>query len=84
LPECPSIEDVFSTSDFRKFVLGDENAKVEGANGEYLKASGRSKPVLAFQFALAVENKKIEWANFDKLTHKKISAVVDAVASRLA
>jgi len=83
LPDCPGIEDVFSKSDFKKFVLEDEQAGITGTNAEYLKSAGRSKPVLAFQFALSVSEDKVKWADFEQSTKDKITAVVTAITSRL-
>ncbi|HLP98665.1 MAG TPA: AAA family ATPase [Sideroxyarcus sp.] len=82
-PDCPGIEDVFSTNDFKQFVLLDAQAVVTGSNAEYMKSAGRSKPVAAFQFALSVEQGKVIWANLEQATQKKISAIVSAITSRL-
>lgn len=83
LPDCTGIEDAFSSEDFKKFVLTDEEAVISGTNTEYLKYANRSKPVLAFQFALAVDSGKVTWAGLDQTTQKKIKAIVEAISTRL-
>lgn len=83
LPDCTGIEDVFSTEDFKKFVLLDEQAAITGTNTEFLKSASRSKPVLAFQFAISVDKGGVKWENFDAITKGKITAVVTALSDRL-
>lgn len=83
LPGCIGIEDAFSTADFKKLVLVDDNANITGSNADYLKSAGRSKPVLAFQFSLKVESEEITMDNFDEITTAKIKAITDSIASRL-
>jgi ABC-type polar amino acid transport system ATPase subunit len=80
---CPSIEDVFSLSDFKKFVLQDETAVISSSNGDYLKTSGRSKPVLSFQFFLKVEDGKITLDQLDQTTQKTMLTIVEQIATRL-
>lgn len=83
LPDCTGIEDAFSTEDFKKYVLRDGQAIVNGTNTEFLKQAGRSKPVLAFQFALAVESGEVTLAGLDKITKSKIKAIVEGISTRL-
>lgn len=82
-PDCPGIEDAFSPADFKKYVLNDETAVINGTNTEYLKQANRSKPVLAFQFNLAVESGEVNWTMLNKTSKEKIKAIVDAIESRL-
>lgn len=83
LPNCPTIEDVFSNNDFKKYVLNDAKANYDGGNSEYIKKTARSKPVLAFQFALAVDEGRVKWGGLDSSTQKNISAIISALTSRL-
>jgi predicted ATPase len=83
LPGCTGIEDAFSTYDFKKLVLKESQAVIKNTNTEYLKSSGRSKPVLAFQFALSVNGGEITWSDFDQTTKDKITAIVGALSTRL-
>jgi predicted ATP-dependent endonuclease of OLD family len=45
-----SIEDVFETNDFKKFVLDNEKANISGLNSEYLIENKLEKVLLAKQF----------------------------------
>lgn len=83
LPDCPGIEDAFSTADFKRFILKDENATIGGKTTEYLKSAGRSKPVMAFQFLLAVDEGAVTWDSLEQVTKDRIEAIVEAVKSRL-
>lgn len=84
LPDCPGIEDAFSIADFKRLVLKDEQAAIEGKITDYLKRAGRSKPVMAFQFLLDVNNGHVRWETLGDETKRRITAIVEAVKSRLA
>ncbi|KQV50517.1 hypothetical protein ASC95_14205 [Pelomonas sp. Root1217] len=83
LPDCVGIEDAFSNADFARFVLGDEAINISKENSEFVKTSGRSKPVLAFTFALAVERGEITLAHLSDETKGKITKIVAALTDRL-
>lgn len=83
LPDCPAIEDILEKEDFAKFVLCDETAQIPGTNAEYMKAQGRSKPVLAFQFALAVERGDVTIESFSEASKSRIKKIIDALVLRL-
>ena len=83
LPGCTSIEEVFSPTDFKRFVLNNENADVSLGNAEYLKASHISKPVAAFQFWLAVESGKYKVEAFEAQTTQRIETIVQAIVKLL-
>lgn len=83
MPNCSAIEDAFSAADFAKFVLNDESISFTTTVGEYLKNSGRSKPVLAFNFALRVSQGAISLEDFDGRTKQLINGITTAIASRL-
>ncbi len=78
------IEDVFSTNDFKRFVLNDEEAVVTQKNSELLKRRGRSKPIMALEFKLAVDNGRIKFSQLESATQAAIKEVVDGIVSRLA
>lgn len=83
LPDCPAIEDILEKEDFAKFVLREENTKITGTNAEYVKQQGRSKPVLAFQFALSVERGDVTMDLFTEGSKSRIKKITDALVSRL-
>lgn len=82
-PGCPSIEDAFSKDDFAQFVVNDDVTAIKGTNGEYMKSASRSKPVVAFQFALAVEKGAITMQMLNAESQQRIRTIVEAIASRL-
>lgn len=83
LPDCPGIEDAFSWDDFKKHVLNDVDAVQNGSNVDYIKATSRSKPVLAFQFAQKVSAGVVNRSDFDQVTTQKICKIVNEISSRL-
>ncbi|WLI87725.1 ATP-binding protein [Massilia sp. R2A-15] len=82
-PDCQGIEDAFSANDLKSFVLCDDSTVIESKNSEFLKRSNRSKPVLAYQFLLRVQSGLVSFESLDAATRKKISDIVNAIASRL-
>ena len=83
LPYCAGIEDAFSKPDFKKYVLKDNAADYAVCNSEYLRTNGKSKPVLAFNFALGVTDAEITWNSLDDTSKQNISEIVNALATRL-
>lgn len=83
-PGCPSIEDAFSKRDFARFVANENESAIKTTNGEYMKAASRSKPVVAFQFFLAVESGNVQFGMLTTETKERIRAIIDAIASRLS
>jgi ABC-type lipoprotein export system ATPase subunit len=78
------IEDIFSTSDFKRHVLKDENANIQQKNSEFLKRAGRSKPILALEFKLAIDNGHIRFLDLDEVTQSAIKEAVSNIAGKLA
>ena len=64
--------------------MKDETAAIGGTVTEFLKIAGRSKPVLAFHFALAVSDGKLKLADFTKVTRDRIATTVGAIEALLA
>lgn len=83
IPGCVGIEDAFSTEDFAKLVLEDESLVITVANSEYVKSTSRSKPVLGYRFAIAVENKKITLESLSDDSKNKIRLILSAIEERL-
>jgi ABC-type lipoprotein export system ATPase subunit len=84
LPCGTGIEDVFSTEDFKKHVLNNETAEITGKNCDYLKTAGRSKPVMAYLFSLAVSEGKIKLTDLSKETQGNINATVESLTKILS
>ncbi|WP_084711635.1 ATP-dependent nuclease [Nevskia ramosa] len=81
--DCGGIEDVFSKPDFSNFVLNEKIASRSESNSDYVKQTRRSKPVLAFQFKLRVDNGDLKLSDFDKETAEKITALTSKIEQRL-
>lgn len=79
----PGIEDVFSKPDFARFVLDEPAVTYAESNSAYVKKNEISKPVLAFQFLIAVREGKIAVGAFEQDTTTRMRDVVKAVADRL-
>ncbi|TXC86440.1 hypothetical protein [Paraburkholderia azotifigens] len=84
LKGCDGIEDIFSTDNFKRYVLKDESANIQQKNSEFLKRANRSKPVLALEFKLAVDNGHIRLVDLDEATQTSIKEVVGNIAGKLA
>lgn len=83
LPECPTIEDAFSTDDFSKFILKNESVKIPGTNADYIKSKQISKPMLAFGFARDVSDGKLTLDLLTPDSQRKIKGIVTAIEERL-
>jgi hypothetical protein len=81
--DCWGIEDVFSTHDFKRYILRDEQAHVSGKNTEFLKTAKRSKPVMAYQFWQDVQASVLDGTKLEAATLSKIEEVVGEICKRL-
>lgn len=69
------IEDLFSTSDFKNFVLH-KKANISGSNLDYLEKNNLSRNILAANFYLSVQNNKSRFIDFDEETRENFSVLV--------
>ncbi len=69
-------EDIFSTLDFKKFVLQKREGITE-RNSEYIQEQGISRTILASQFINYCEQKKVKITDFDSETRKNIQWLMD-------
>lgn len=83
IPNCTSIEEAFSTSDFKRLVIMNTDATIEGDNSAYLKSAQISKPVTAFQFWMAVESGKIQRSDLDQNTLTAIDSICNTLENLL-
>ncbi|MFM0000201.1 AAA family ATPase [Paraburkholderia dipogonis] len=84
LKGCDGIEDIFSTNDFKRHVLKDAAANVQQKNSDFLKRAGRSKPILALEFKLAVDNEQVRFTDLDDATQSAIKETVGSITKLLA
>ena len=71
LKEFPQIEDIFSTIDFKRFVLH-ERIGITESNSEFIKLNNYSRTKLASGFMLHVLHEKIKIDDFDEETRHNI------------
>jgi predicted ATP-dependent endonuclease of OLD family len=70
-----SVEDIFSTIDFKNFVLH-ERIGITESNSEYIEMKELSRAKLAADFILDVENNKLKIKDFDDETVDNINKVI--------
>jgi len=73
-----SIEDIFSTIDFKNFILH-KRVGITESNSEYIIMNELSRAKLAADFILDVQNNKLTIDNFDEETVGKINKLVDII-----
>ncbi|MBN1598058.1 MAG: AAA family ATPase [Bacteroidales bacterium] len=71
-------EDVFSTLDFKKYVL-QTRVGITSKNSEYIIENGLSRTVLASQFLNYCENKRLTIKDFDDNTRANINKLIDKI-----
>ena len=82
IPDCPGIEDMFSSPDFRKYVL-ENDASYATANSQHVKDSALSKPVLAYKFWIKVSSGEIKLKDFDDDTRGRMTTIAKEISTRL-
>ena len=75
-----SIEDIFSPSDFKEFVLGDKNKNFTEANSDYVKKSKLDKVLLAKKFLESYKDKKS--ISLNNVTTDNITKLFDNIESK--
>ena len=78
---CSGIEDLFSKSNFKKYVLEDSKLSLKQKNSEYMK--DKSKAIFALKFFLKVKEGGVKINNLDKKTQANIKLLVAGVESIL-
>ncbi len=77
-----SIEDFFSTIDFKKFVL-QQRLGITELNSEYIENSGLSRSSLASNFMLYVLSENVSFSDFDQETQQNIKNLVSKITDLL-
>ena len=70
------IEDLFSTIDFKNFIL-QRRVGITESNVEYIENKNLSRNVLASNFVLHVQNNNVKFEDFDEETRENISILID-------
>ena len=76
-------EDIFSTLDFKKFVL-QKRVGITEKNSDYIIDTGHSRTVLAAQFINYCEEQKITRDDFDDETKKNVTTIMKTIISSLS
>ncbi len=77
------IEDIFSTIDFKNFILH-QRVGITESNSEYIELNDLSRAKLASNFVLHIHNNGIKLEDFDEETRENIKNLVKSLDSRLA
>ena len=82
LDKCKSIEDLFSTIDFKKHILS-KRVGITEKNSDYIEENKLSRPMLASTFQSHLENEGITISDFDEETRNNIEWVVNRIVNTL-
>lgn len=77
-----NIEDMFSTIDFKKYVLH-KRIGIPESNSEYIKYNNLSRSILASNFMREVKDLKLKWSDLDEETRSNFSNLFDELFTRL-
>lgn len=75
-----SVEDIFSPSDFKQFVLNDTSKTYTGTNAEYVKKAKLDKVLLAKKFLETCQNGTS--VSLDKTTTDNITKLIDGIEGK--
>jgi len=74
----PTVEDLFSTIDFKRFIL-QKRIGITESNSDYLINNGLSRMILVTSFLNMVRNEKNVFADFDAETRKNFTLLFDTI-----
>ena len=83
IKDCDGIEDVFSKTDFKKYVISDVTARFSSRNSQYIKDIGLSKQIAGVKFRLLVKENKLKLEDLQSETQNKIKALVISIEAIL-
>jgi len=78
-----SFEDLFSTIDFKKYVL-QKRIGITEKNSEYIDNNNLPRPKLASDFLLNVQNNKITFNDFDEETQNNVKTLILNIKASLS
>jgi predicted ATP-dependent endonuclease of OLD family len=82
MDKCHSIEDLFSTIDFKKHILQKREGITE-SNSNYIRENNLSRSVLVSSFQSHLENDGITFNDFDEETRNNIEWIVNRLLKAL-
>ncbi|MBL7111566.1 MAG: AAA family ATPase [Bacteroidales bacterium] len=83
MEEVYNIEDLFSTIDFKNFILH-ERVGITESNSEYIQNNNLSRNMLASSFVLDMQNNKLSLEDFDEETRENIDGLVQKLYKLLS
>ncbi len=82
LDHFKSIEDMFSTIDFKKYILH-KRIGIPESNSEYISSNNLSRSILASNFMREVKDSKLKWGDLDEETRDNFFHLFDELNMRL-
>ncbi|MFP4525121.1 MAG: AAA family ATPase [Bacteroidales bacterium] len=76
------IEDIFSTLDFKKYILK-ERIGITEDNSDYIKNNNLSRPILGADFLTLTEKENLKIEDFDGQTKENIYSLIEKVQKKL-
>jgi len=74
----PNVEDLFSTIDFKRFIL-QKRIGITESNSEYIENNNLSRIILVTNFLNYLKTEKISFADFDNTTRKNIQQLFEKI-----
>lgn len=84
LESTGEVEDILSKSDFKKFVLEDEELDYSNTNSEYVKDKNIEKILLGKKFKEKVETEEVKLENLDGESQGKIKLLFNKISELLS
>lgn len=78
-----SFEDLFSTIDFKKYILNKREGIPE-SNSEYIQNNALSKSILASGFKQRVQDERVLFSHFDEETRENMTQLMEKIRTMLA
>ena len=73
-PGIKRVEDLFSTLDFKKYILN-KRVGITESNSSYIEHNNISRPILASNFLSNVQSENLTLDDFDEETQEKLTRV---------
>ena len=83
LEEYQDTEDLFSTIDFKKFVVKVREG-ITVKNSDYLKDNNYSRAILASSFLQEVNSGNVSFKNLDDETHDNLNKIIQRLSDMLS
>lgn len=80
---CAGVEDIFSKTDFRKYMLENTRLRYSESNSQYMKINSIAKVLPAVKFHKKVEDGDFSLSDLSQNTQKKIKEVIETIVARL-